>query len=82
MLDLITSSNELTTNVSSYLQKCIQYPVDYTYNKMCKIFRPQIFTLSIIDCMDQFLGLFAKSRKKERKKERKKLKKRVKQNIP
>ena len=65
MLDLITSSYVLTTSVSIYLQEYIKYPIDYTYNKMCKLFRPPKFTLSIIECMDQFLGHIAKSRGKK-----------------
>ena len=32
MLDLIITTYELTTSLSSYLQEYIQYPVDYTYN--------------------------------------------------
>ena len=31
MLYLIIISYKLTTNVSSYLQEYIQYPIDYTY---------------------------------------------------
>ena len=34
ILDLIIIGYKLTTNLSIYLQEYIQYPVDYTYNKV------------------------------------------------
>ena len=58
MLDLVKTSYKLTINVSSYLQGCIQNPVDYTYNmgaleKLCRnkfyhLPRPGLFSYALI----------------------------------
>ena len=34
MLDFIITSYKLTINVSVTYQECIQYPIDYTYNRL------------------------------------------------